>query len=197
MQKVRMLLIGFAVIFSSFKLSSPTNSKLQWLTINDVQVKLNEQSKPVLIDLYTDWCHWCKVMDKKTYSNEKVISYLQEKFYVAKINAESKGNFTWKNKTYAYNQPYKINDFALYLSNGQASFPTTVIIPDDGSPPIPIAGFIDPKEMEPILKFFRRRVHIRRKTIRSFRRLLNQHGNRLIKILYVLVILPGIQLGFS
>lgn len=154
MQKLKpALFFGLAILCSTaFKTGS--NDKIQWLKMDEVSMKVKEQSKPVLIDLYTDWCYWCKVMDKKTYTNSKVIAYINEHFYSAKVNAETKDNVSWKEKTYRYNGKYQINDFALFVTYGRTSFPTTVIMPDDGSAPIPIAGYLEPKELEPILKYF-------------------------------------------
>ena len=84
----------------------PIKEELKWSSLEDVSVKLKQQQKLVLIDLYTDWCHWCKVMDKKTYSNQKVMAYLSEKFYTVKVNAETKNSLTWANKTFTYNSNY-------------------------------------------------------------------------------------------
>ena len=83
-----------------------------------------------------------------------MINYINEHFYSVKLNAETKDNVIWKDKTYKFNAKYQINDFALFLSYGRASFPTTVIIADDTSAPIPVAGYLEPKELEPILKYF-------------------------------------------
>ena len=35
----------------------------------------------VLVDVYTDWCGWCKVMDKNTFSEPNVAKILNENFY--------------------------------------------------------------------------------------------------------------------
>jgi len=154
MLKLKPTLLFCLVIFCSATLKTGSNEKIKWLNMDEVSIKVKDQSKPILIDLYTNWCYWCKVMDKNTYGNSKVIAYINEHFYSAKIDAESKGNVNWKNKTYRYNNNYRINDFALFLSHGRASFPTTVIIADENSAPIPIAGYLKPKEIEPILKYF-------------------------------------------
>jgi thioredoxin-related protein len=154
MQKIILLALGFAIITSSFKDASSEAQKMNWMELKDVVQKLEVEKKPVLIDLYTNWCHWCKVMDKKTYSNPQVISYLEEHFYVAKVDAESKNDISWKNKTYTYNRPYKINDFALYLTQNQPSFPSTIILVDEIPVPIAIPGFMEPKELEMIVKYF-------------------------------------------
>src|SRR5438270_6582809 len=96
--------------------SKNSNEKIQWMKLDDITVKIRQENKPVLIDLYTDWCYWCKVMEKKTYSNSKVINYINEHFYSARMDAETKDSVSWNQKTYAYNKIYKINDFALYIT---------------------------------------------------------------------------------
>lgn len=140
----------FAVVCSSMKPSA----SVDWLKLDEVNTKLTKEQKPVLIDLYTDWCHWCKVMDKKTYTNQKVIGYISDHFYASRINAETRETLTWRNKSYTYNDNYRIHDFALYISGGQAAFPTTVIIPAENAEPIPVPGMLEPKDLEPILKYF-------------------------------------------
>lgn len=154
MQKLKPALFFGLIIFCSVAFKTAGSDKIKWLKMEEVSIKVKEQSKPVLIDLYTDWCGWCKVMDKKTYGNSKVIAYINEYFYSAKINAETKDNVSWKDKTYKYNSKYQINDFSLFVTYGRTSFPTTVIIADNESAPIPIAGYLEPKEIEPILKYF-------------------------------------------
>ena len=149
MQRLSIMLFCFMLLVSMKPVT-----EVDWLKLDEVDNKLSKESRPVLIDLYTDWCHWCKVMDKKTYGNEKVAKYISDHFYAAKVNAETKDLISWHNKSYAYNDKYRIHDFALYISNGQAAFPTTVIIPSENAQPIPLAGFLEPKEIEPILKYF-------------------------------------------
>src|SRR5688500_19886629 len=104
---------------------APPAEKLKWMTLEEVAAGLKKEKRPILIDLYTDWCGWCKVMDRKTYSNKNVSSYVQQKFYPVKIDAETRKNIAWNGKTYTFNSNYKTNDFAVYLTNGQLSYPTT------------------------------------------------------------------------
>ena len=153
-KKVKIILAACLIILSSAKVNPSHREKLDWMDMNELSAQLNNQSKPVLIDLYTNWCYWCKVMDKKTYNNSKVVAYISEHFYPVKLNAESKKIIYWKEKSYNYNNSYKINDFALYATSGEIGFPATIIIPDAHSEPISIPGFLEPKEIEPILKYF-------------------------------------------
>jgi thioredoxin-related protein len=153
-KKGLLILIAALFLFSFTKVKPAVKQKINWLTVEELQVKMKNESKPVIIDLYTNWCYWCKVMDKKTYTNEKVISYINDHFYAVKVNAETKDAVQWDNKKYDYNSGEKVNEFALYLTQGQLEFPNTVIFPDIQKTPANIPGFMEPKEMEVILKYF-------------------------------------------
>ncbi len=67
-KKVVFAFIACLFIFSFAKVKPTEKEKINWLTINEVNAKMKTDPKPVLIDIYTTWCYWCKVMDKKTYS---------------------------------------------------------------------------------------------------------------------------------
>ncbi|MGD9900249.1 MAG: thioredoxin fold domain-containing protein [Calditrichaceae bacterium] len=47
----------------------------------------SQKDQLVMVDFYTDWCSWCKVLDEKTYSTDEV-GALAENFLSYKINAE-------------------------------------------------------------------------------------------------------------
>ncbi|MEO7394699.1 MAG: DUF255 domain-containing protein [Chitinophagaceae bacterium] len=153
-QKMKIILAACLIILSSAKVNPSHREKLDWINMSELSTQLETEPKPILIDLYTNWCYWCKVMDKKTYNNSKVIAYISDHFYAVKLDAESKDIVNWKKREYKYNTNYKINDFALYATSGELGFPATIIIPDIHSEPISVPGFLEPKEIEPILKYF-------------------------------------------
>ncbi len=133
---------------------SEKKEKIKWITIAEAETKSNLQKKDILIDLYTDWCGWCKVMDKNTYSNPNVIRYIEENFYPVKLNAETREILTWQGKQFNYNDKYRVHDYAIYLTGGQLSYPTTIILPADGSSPQMIPGYLKIPDMELILRYF-------------------------------------------
>lgn len=137
-------------------ISSTANNyeKLKWLTLEEAGQKLQSEKKPILIDLYTNWCGWCKVMDKNTYSNQKVIQYIEDNFYPVKLDAETRETLNWQGKKFNYNSKYRVNEYAVHLTGGQLAFPTTIILPADGSAPQAIPGYLKIPDMELVLKYF-------------------------------------------
>ena len=72
--------------------------KVQWLAFDAAVEKAQKENKHLIVDVYTNWCGWCKVMDRQTYGNADVASYLSEHFVLAKVNGESAAKLTWQGK---------------------------------------------------------------------------------------------------
>ena len=148
------VIVAFSPLFFSAGKAPVNGEKMVWMTLKEAQEAMLKEKRPILIDLYTDWCGWCKVMDKKTYTNPRVIAYLQANFYAVKLNAETREAVNWNEKTYNYNAANRTNDFALFLTYGRLSYPTTVIIPTDNSGPQPVPGYLEPKDLELVVRYF-------------------------------------------
>ncbi len=67
--------------------------KIKWMSIEEAyELTLTEEHpKKIFIDVYTDWCGWCKRMDKATFQNEEVAAYMNMHYYNVKFDAEQKG----------------------------------------------------------------------------------------------------------
>jgi uncharacterized protein YyaL (SSP411 family) len=154
MQKVISFFIGSILVFVFTSFQATEKEKIHWLTITEMHAAYAKNPKPILVDVYTSWCGWCKVMDKQTYANEKVAAYINEKYYAVKFDAESKETVKWNGVKYEYNTQDKVNDMAVYLLYGQLSYPSTVFLSTLDAKPAPLPGYLKPKEIESPLKFF-------------------------------------------
>ncbi len=154
MQKVAVFLIALLVLAGSFAFVTNKKEKVQWITVAELQSAYAKNPKPILVDVYTSWCGWCKVMDRETYAKDNVAAYINEHYYAVKLDAESKEDLEWNGKKYSYDAANRSNELAAYLLYGQMSFPTTVFLPAIDAQPAPLAGYLKPGELEAPLKFF-------------------------------------------
>ncbi len=136
---------------SSFK--QPKKEKVNWITLAELKEAYAKEAKPIIIDVYTNWCGWCRVMDKETYNKESVASYINEHYYAVKFNAETKDSVEFAGKKFGYNPSYKANELAVYLLEGRMGYPATILLSAATAQPAPLSGFLKPSELEPPLRF--------------------------------------------
>lgn len=136
------------------KSPSITKEQIHWVTMDELQVKMKEKPKKVYMDMYTDWCGWCKRMEATTFQDPDVISYLNDKFYCVHFNAERKDTIYFMGKPYSFDNSKRANALAYEFMKGSMSYPTNIIIEEYFKNVIPIPGYQDINNMEMILRYF-------------------------------------------
>ncbi len=127
---------------------------LEWLSFEEAVKRLPENKRPLMIDVYTDWCGWCKVMDKNTFSQQEVASYLTKSFYAVKLNAETKDTIRLGEKVFVFKPEYKSNELAISLLNGKMSYPSIVFLDEKLQLLTVVPGYVEAPQMLDILRYF-------------------------------------------
>ena len=158
-------LLAIIIVLSTLSMAyaQVENATLKQYSINEIRQLSAQKPKKLVIDVYTDWCSWCKKMDKTTYQNEGVIQQINEDFYFVKLNAETRDSIFLDNKIFTFQKQYKANEFAVALLNGQMSYPSTVFLDEKLGLLTVVPGYLTPKDLSPILKYFGKDFHLKMK----------------------------------
>ncbi len=141
MKNIRPLLIltlAIAALFASFRnsTSSAEQETVRWYSFEEA-LKANEiKKKKIFVDIYTDWCVWCKKMDKSTFRDPKVANYLNKHFYPVKFNAEQKSEIVYNDHTFRFvpNRGRRgVHELAYLLLDGKISYPSVVFLDEEFS----------------------------------------------------------------
>lgn len=131
------------------------------MTWEEAMEKSKVEQRKIFVDVYTDWCTWCKKMDEITFKDPNVASYLNENFYPVKLNAQRKENVTFQGRTYRYieNGANSYHELAYLILNGQLSYPTIVFLEQDFVLIQSIPGFRTPFELELSMIYYAENRH--------------------------------------
>ncbi|MDQ3392616.1 MAG: DUF255 domain-containing protein [Bacteroidota bacterium] len=124
-------------------ISSENDDSISWLTIEQVEEKVKKEPRMIFVDVFTDWCGWCKRMDKDTFADPAVAAYVNKHFYAVKMNAEGKTPVTFLGQT--------ISPAELSRALGVSGYPTIVFIDPTFKSVQPISGYRGAKEFKDIL----------------------------------------------
>jgi thioredoxin-related protein len=82
--------------------TAQAQEQIQWMKFEEAIAANEKNPKMILVDVYTDWCGWCKKMDKDTFTDPQVVAHLKKNFYAVKLNAEdTKRRFPFMGKTFS------------------------------------------------------------------------------------------------
>ncbi|MDX1363120.1 thioredoxin family protein [Arenibacter latericius] len=159
-KSVYTLITLFALALIPF---SGTAQTVEWMSWEEAvkRSETDKNPKKIFVDVYTDWCGWCKKMDKDTFQNAEVAAYMSQKFYMVKLDGEQKDPIEYKGQTFKFVPSGKngYHEFAAALLQGNLSYPTTVFLDENINMLSPVPGYQKPEPFLKIAKYFGEDIH--------------------------------------
>ncbi|CAM1333984.1 thioredoxin family protein [Tenacibaculum aestuariivivum] len=144
------------VVLAIISVGVKAQEKVNWLTFEEAIEKSSSNPKPILVDLYTDWCGWCKKMDKTTYKNNIIVKYINDNYYAVKMDGEGKDDISFNGKIYKYVQQgkSKYHELAAAIMKGKMSYPSTAFFDPEKRLIQTVPGYLTEAKFEKILAYF-------------------------------------------
>lgn len=154
--KVVGILVGILCMASGARLVAQTDSKINWLSWEEAIELSQMEKKKIFIDVYTDWCGWCKKMDASTFQETYIADYINENYYAIKFNAEQKESIELNGTVYKFVKSGRrgYHELAAAIMRGKMSYPTVVFLDEQFELIQPIPGFRDAATFEMIMTYF-------------------------------------------
>lgn len=170
------LLTISVLLFSVRTVSAQTESdKINWLTWEEAHAKQQEEPRKIFIDIYTDWCGWCKKMDQSTFKDPAVVKTLNTMYYPVKFDAERTDTILFNNHEFVNPKPNarrSAHTFAVTLLEGQMSYPSYAILDENYNRIHILKGFKRVPALNGVLLFFGSNEHM------SYLKYMNQQQKR-------------------
>ena len=137
------------------------SQQINWISINELDDVLKTNKKNIIIDIYTNWCGPCKLMEKNTFQNKYISKFINENYHAVKFNAEGNETVNFTEKVFQnpnfdvkrVNTRNATHEFTRFL--GVSAFPTTIFLDKDMSLITPVRGYLVPKQLEIYLELFK------------------------------------------
>ena len=149
--------------------SKTANAKIKWYTMEEAIKQNKKHPKKIFIDVFTDWCGWCKKLDATTFTNPVIVKYMNEHFYAVKFNAETGDTIRFRDTTYTnrFFGSRNPHDLAVKLLNSRMGYPSLVLLDEKLNSLNLIQSYLMPHDLEVYLKYYGDNVY-KKQTLQEY-----------------------------
>ena len=104
-----------------------------------------QSGRPVLVDVYTEWCGWCKRMDRDVYADPQVRDYLSRHYVTVKLDAEAGDAARYEGK--------QLTSRSLAARFRVSGYPTTIFLRPDGEHLVKVPGYVPADRFLTLLRY--------------------------------------------
>lgn len=142
---VRKILLSAALLAASLAPHAAGAAEVRWRTWDAGLKEAASTGKPILVDVYTDWCGWCKRMDRDVYAKPEVSEYLAKHFVAIKLDAESKAPARYQGRS----------ETGRSIAQGfrVTGYPTTVFLRSNGEHLVNVPGYRPAPDFRVLLRY--------------------------------------------
>lgn len=133
-----------------------SKAAIRWYSFEEAYELNKKKPKKIFVDVYTNWCGWCKRMDQDTFSDPEIAKYMQKHFYCVKLNAERKDTVVLDGVKLVNPNPGSRNSthqLANELLRNKMSYPSFVFLNEKGNQITAVGGYQKPEGFIVILNF--------------------------------------------
>jgi thioredoxin-related protein len=108
----------------------PPPAQIRWYSWEEAVAACERSPRKIFVDVYTDWCGYCKRMDASTFTDSLVADYINKHFYAVKFNAEQQTVINYKGHTFAFqrNGTRGYHELAAALLDNKLQYPSFVYL---------------------------------------------------------------------
>jgi len=157
---ILIFLMWFGFRYSPHTTTTPvtTGNPIAWMTFEEAVEATKINPKKILVSVHTEWCGWCKHMDRTTFQDSQIVAFINQHFYPVKLDAEQKTDITTSEKVYKFpkvsGKERGFHELAVALTMGRLTLPSTVFLDENVRVLQPIPGYKDPKTFEMIMTYY-------------------------------------------
>ncbi|MBL7818685.1 MAG: DUF255 domain-containing protein [Saprospiraceae bacterium] len=151
----KMITLGLLVLFTFGNASLRSQESVQWYDIEQVESAAKKEHKKILIQVFTKWSDGFRQLERTALMQQSIVNYLNNKFLTVKLDAETRADINFRNKTYSYvtQSGVGFNELASELLQGQMAYPTFVFL-DENMNLIQTIQYRSPEQFEMIITYF-------------------------------------------
>ena len=131
--------------------------EIKWMSFNEALEAQKKEPRKIFMDVYTDWCGPCKLLDKNTFHNGDVADYINKNYYAVKFNAEGTEkinyqDFVYTNPNHDPNREGRNSQHLFAHAMKINAYPSIVFFDETGKLIQPVPGYKTPQQLEIFLK---------------------------------------------